>query len=146
MQILRLTACIVFGVCFREIFAEETKTFPGAEIIIPAVIGQVAPAVIGAIISGIGGIAGGGGGGLLPPVPPVPPISVSHTTAVATSIANKPIAVSHSGSLSTNSHTNAGSQATTAGSGSLVAISSTAVTNPLRNLSKRWQKFFKNIR
>nr|XP_029708832.1 uncharacterized protein LOC109420596 isoform X2 [Aedes albopictus] len=143
MQILRLTACIAFGLCFREIFAEETKTFPGAEIIIPAVIGQVAPAVIGAIISGIGGIAGGGGGGLLPPVPPVPPISVSHTTAVATSIANKPIAVS--GSLSTASHTNAGSQAT-AGSGSLVAISSTAVTNPLRNLSKRWQKFFKNIR
>lgn len=53
----------------------------------------MAPAIIGAIISGIGGIGGGAGGGVLPPVPPVPPVSVSHTTAVATSIANKPIAV-----------------------------------------------------
>ncbi|XP_021702274.1 hormone receptor 4-like [Aedes aegypti] len=145
MQIPRLTTCIALVLCFRDISTEDTKTFPGAEIIIPAVIGQVAPAIIGAIISGIGGIGGGAGGGVLPPVPPVPPVSVSHTTAVATSIANKPIAVSHSGSISTTSTTNAGSQATV-GSGSLVSSSSSSTgTNTFQIISKRWQKFFRNI-
>ncbi|XP_065077589.1 uncharacterized protein LOC135700860 [Ochlerotatus camptorhynchus] len=140
MQIARLTTVFGLVLCGQQILAEETKTFPGAEIIIPAVIAQVAPAIIGAIIGGIGG-----GGGILPPLPP---ISAFHTTAVATSIANKPIAVSfnsHSGSISTSSSTNAGSHASV-GPGSLVSSASSAGTNTIQNLSKRWQKFFNNLR
>ncbi|XP_062551893.1 uncharacterized protein LOC134217128 isoform X1 [Armigeres subalbatus] len=142
MQIYRFTVLSAVVLCVWEVSTEETKTFPGAEIIIPAVIAQVAPAIIGAIIGGIGGGTR----------PPVRPISASHTTSLATSIANKPIVVSshftnsHSGSISTTSSTIAGSHASAAGPSSLVSSSSSAGANTLEGISKRWQTFFKNIR
>ncbi|XP_055540056.1 probable serine/threonine-protein kinase DDB_G0272282 isoform X2 [Wyeomyia smithii] len=139
MQIVRLIVLLGAFVC-GTIYAEDTKTFPGAEIIIPAIIGQVLPVIIGGIIGGGGGPTGGGGANL----PALPPVSISHTTSVATSVANKPIAVSHSGSLSTSSNTNAGSQAI-AGQGSMVSATSGSGTNPINTLSVQWRKFFKNI-
>ncbi|XP_058445638.1 uncharacterized protein LOC131426897 isoform X1 [Malaya genurostris] len=136
MRIVKLIAILLVALVVTA-YAEETKTFPGAEIIVPALIGQVLPIIIGGII--------GGGGGPKPPA--LPPVSVSHTTSLATSVANRPIAVSfnsHSGSLSTNLNTNAGSHAT-AGTGSMVAASSATGTSPLQSLSKRWQKLFNNL-
>ncbi|XP_055644030.1 uncharacterized protein LOC129780108 [Toxorhynchites rutilus septentrionalis] len=131
MRIVRLFA--VFGIAYygRIECAEQTKTFPGAETVIPAVIGQVLPGIIGVI-------TGGGGGSIIPPV------SISHSTSVATSVANKPIAVSHSGSISTSANTSAGSHASV-GHGSTVSASSSTGTSAFRSLSSRWRKFFKNI-
>ncbi|XP_053692070.1 rho GTPase-activating protein gacR-like [Sabethes cyaneus] len=141
MQIVRFIVFLGAVLLWGTIYAEDTKTFPGAEIIIPAIIGQVLPAIIGGIIGGGGGGGAPGGGASLPALPPV---SVSHTTSVATSVANKPIAVSHSGSLSTSSNTNAGSHAT-AGQGSIVTAASSSGTNPLNSLSVQWRKFYKNL-
>ncbi|XP_055645395.1 uncharacterized protein LOC129782200 isoform X2 [Toxorhynchites rutilus septentrionalis] len=129
MRIVRLFA--VFGIAYygRIECAKQTKTFPGAETVIPAFIGQVLPGIIGVI-------TGGGGGSIIPPV------SISHSTSVATSVANKPIAVS--GSISTSANTSAGSHASV-GHGSTVSVSSSTGTSAFRSLSSRWRKFFKNI-
>ncbi|XP_055598939.1 uncharacterized protein LOC129748364 [Uranotaenia lowii] len=116
--------------------AAETKTFPGAEIIIPAIIGQIIPAIIG------GGAAQA-----------LPSVSISHTGSLATSVANTPIAISQSGTISTSgsSQTHAASQAVVKPGGSVSA--SSHVGNHRRPtarpsfgaLSKRLQKFLKNV-
>ncbi|XP_055594532.1 uncharacterized protein LOC129745455 [Uranotaenia lowii] len=116
--------------------AEDTKTFPGAEIIIPAIIGQIIPAIIG------GGAA-----------PQLPSVSISHTGSIATSVANTPIAISQSGTISTSgsSQTHAASQAMVKPGGSVSASSHVGnhrrlTANPsFGALSKRLQKFLKNV-
>ncbi|XP_058814343.1 uncharacterized protein LOC131678298 isoform X2 [Topomyia yanbarensis] len=137
MQIVKLIAFFVAALS-GFVCAEETKTFPGAEVIIPAIIGQVLPAIIGGITGG--GVPGLGGANR----PGLPPFASSHTTALGTSIANLPITLSHSGSISTNANTNAGSHAT-AGPGPMVAAASVTGTNPVQQFSKRWQKLFNNL-
>ncbi|XP_038111014.1 uncharacterized protein LOC119767173 isoform X2 [Culex quinquefasciatus] len=140
MQIL--TFITVFGaVLCGQSSGEEAKTFPGAEIIIPAVIGQVLPGLISGIVGGIAG-------GIAPAIPQIPPISTSHSTVLVTSVADKPVAVSHSGTISTSASgpsTSAGSHGSVSSS-SLVSASSQAGSKPaIFGLSKRWQKFIKSI-
>ncbi|XP_058063077.1 uncharacterized protein LOC131212983 [Anopheles bellator] len=117
---------------------EEAKTFPGASVIIPAVL-----PIIGTIIPAL--LPGG------PPPPSLPGVSVSHATSVATSVSNQPITISHSGSVSTSGNTNAGATATT-GSGLSAQSSSgtskksaTTSTIPGILMSRRWRKFFQNL-
>uniref|UniRef100_A0A8D8ERS7 (northern house mosquito) hypothetical protein n=1 Tax=Culex pipiens TaxID=7175 RepID=A0A8D8ERS7_CULPI len=140
MQIF--TFITVFGaVLCGQSSGEEAKTFPGAEIIIPAVIGQVLPGLISGIVGGITG-------GIAPVIPQIPPISTSHSTVLVTSVADKPVAVSHSGTISTSASgpsTSAGSHGSVSSS-SLVSASSQAGSKPaIFGLSKRWQKFIKSI-
>ncbi|XP_035916011.1 uncharacterized protein LOC118513841 [Anopheles stephensi] len=121
---------------------EEPKTFPGASVVLPAVL-PILGTIIPSLLPGVG-----------PPVPgALPGVSVSHSTSIATSVHNRPIAISHSGSVSTNGNTDAGSAAS-AGSthhGSVAAESSSRTTNRKTGfaksppLSKRWSKFFKKL-
>ncbi|XP_035783325.1 uncharacterized protein LOC118461736 [Anopheles albimanus] len=120
--------------------AEEAKTFPGASIVLPAVL-PILGTIIPALLPGA-------------PSPGLPGVSVSHATSIVTSVHMKPIAISHSGSVSTSSATNAGATASIGGS-TLTAQSSSGTASkvtPHRTgpsapplLSKRWRKFFQKL-
>ncbi|XP_050082328.1 uncharacterized protein LOC126569348 [Anopheles aquasalis] len=118
---------------------EEAKTFPGASIVLPAVL-PILGTIIPALLPGA-------------PLPGLPGVSVSHATSIATSVHMKPIAISHSGSVSTSSNTNAGATASIGGA-SLTAQSSSGTASkgtphragpPAPLLSKRWRKFFQKL-
>ncbi|XP_053665813.1 uncharacterized protein LOC128714957 [Anopheles marshallii] len=142
MRYERLIGCVlvVTGVAASR---EEPKTFPGASLVLPAVL-----PILGTIIPSLipGAVPPGTGGGVA-----LPGVSVSHSTSIATSVHNRPIAISHSGSVSTNGNTDAGSAAA-AGSthGSVTAESSSGTSRKTGNaktllLSRRWSKFFKKL-
>ncbi|XP_052866385.1 uncharacterized protein LOC128272591 [Anopheles cruzii] len=130
--------CIALGTLGSLAYGEEAKTFPGASVILPAVL-----PIIGTIIPAL--LPGG------PPPPSLPGVSVSHATSVATSGSNGPIAISHSGSVSTSGNTNAGATATTGSSLSAQSSSGTSkksvTTSPIPGIlmSRRWRKFFQNL-
>ncbi|XP_049534418.1 uncharacterized protein LOC125950459 [Anopheles darlingi] len=118
---------------------EEAKTFPGASLVLPAVL-PILGTIIPALLPGA-------------PSPGLPGVSVSHATSIATSVHMKPIAISHSGSVSTIGNTNAGATASIGGA-SLTAQSSSGTASkatahragpsaPL--ISKRWRKFFQKL-
>uniref|UniRef100_A0A182UJU6 Uncharacterized protein n=1 Tax=Anopheles melas TaxID=34690 RepID=A0A182UJU6_9DIPT len=119
---------------------EEPKTFPGASLVLPAVL-PILGTIIPTLIPGIQGPPGA-----------LPGVSVSHSTSIATSVHNRPIAISHSGSVSTNGNTDAGSGASAGSShhGSVTAESASSARRKTGfakapQLSKRWSKFFKKL-
>uniref|UniRef100_A0A182RWJ0 Uncharacterized protein n=1 Tax=Anopheles funestus TaxID=62324 RepID=A0A182RWJ0_ANOFN len=142
MRYSRLIGCMLVVTCVAASRSEEPKTFPGASLVLPAVLpilGTIIPSLIPGVGSpGTGGVA-------------LPGVSVSHSTSIATSVHNRPIAISHSGSVSTHGNTDAGSAASAGLTHGSVTAESSSGTNrktgfakaPL--LSKRWSKFFKKL-
>uniref|UniRef100_A0A182NTP3 Uncharacterized protein n=1 Tax=Anopheles dirus TaxID=7168 RepID=A0A182NTP3_9DIPT len=133
-------AVLVVVACVAASHGDEPKTFPGASLVLPAVL-PIIGTIIPSLLPGLGppGAGGAGGAGL-------PGVSVSHSTSIATSVHNRPIAISHSGSVSTSGNTDAGSAAS-AGSthGSVTAESSSSARRKPGSsarpvLSKRWHK------
>uniref|UniRef100_A0A182W7D1 Uncharacterized protein n=1 Tax=Anopheles minimus TaxID=112268 RepID=A0A182W7D1_9DIPT len=143
MRFGRLMCCVLVVITSVAASHEEPKTFPGASLVLPAVL-PILGTIIPSLIPGVS--PPGTGGGLA-----LPGVSVSHSTSIATSVHNRPIAISHSGSVSTNGNTDAGSAASAASTHGSVTAESSSGTNrktglpkaPL--LSKRWRKFFKKL-
>ncbi|XP_058122711.1 collagen alpha-2(I) chain-like [Anopheles ziemanni] len=125
---------------------QGAKTFPGASLVLPAVL-PIVGTIIPALLPGLGPPGIGGGPGSVG----LPGVSVSHSTSIATSVHNRPIAISHSGSVSTIGNTDAGSAASVGSHHGSVSAQSSAQTSrkshsangPL--LSKRWRKLFKKL-
>ncbi|XP_053673841.1 uncharacterized protein LOC128724103 [Anopheles nili] len=138
MRLGRIIGWIVAVFAGTVASREEAKTFPGASILLPAVL-PIIGTIIPSLIPGSGGPPGVSGG--------LPGVSISHSTSIATSVHNRPIAVSHSGSVSTTGNTDAGSAAS---AGSVSAQSSSGTSRKASSfkaplLSKPWRKFFKQL-